>query len=52
MNTLGLVICLIGISIHCVIKAKEKADSLGGMKIYEIYLIKKKSFFIRLFKIS
>ena len=45
MNTLGLVICLIGISIHCVIKAKEKADSLGGMKFYENYLIKKIIFY-------
>ena len=28
MNTLGLVICLIGISIHVIIKAKEKADAI------------------------
>jgi solute carrier family 35 protein C2 len=33
MNTLGLIICLFGISIHVFIKAKDKAESFKGMSI-------------------
>ena len=50
MNTLGLAICLIGITIHVLIKGKEKANAIKGNtnKTPESRFQKKKHFLRKL----